>query len=489
MLLSKGEARDGQTKRVSDRTIRLGTQAFAEQNMKKIWVIGASILLIMMMYFFWAQPFNKFPRGETNQPYSILYAQVQWWPNVGEPFKVSLRQFTWDPASAEHEDREIASSFVIPDQFYGIQLSRDGAKSVWVDTYCSGGELLDICLGKLLHAIKLNNKTILSSENEIPLHKSFAWSPDDRFLAFGLVYGVPYGIPLTRQSLIKVSNFTSSIVAVNTSGWPHLITIFEEDNAYVFPISWSSSAAPPARQRVPGEPENRDLFRIAELVQIKAFLALYYHDHGRYPSSIDELNPAYTKEIFFDPKFRKAFEYQVGQGGQQYKLCAQFETDRVAPPAGHHCYDVRNNLAETSPSETDYLRKVNLEYADYDLGTYYIQHCGIYPLAGRSGVVPLEQLAPFLVPAYENQVPNDPTLADQYPYRYWVSSDGKHYALYAHLENAADTDIITKQQDPNLPEGYNYRVTEHTVRKSIFPGANDNLHPTTLPWQSPCPKK
>ena len=453
----------------------------------------ASILLIAVIYLFWAQPFNKFPRGETNQPYSILYAQVdQWWPSAVslEPFKVSLRQFTWTPSSATQEDREIASSFVIPDQFYGIQLSRDGAKSVWVETYCSGGELLDACLGKLMHAIKLNDRRILSSENETPLHRSFVWSPDDRYLAFGLVDGVPYGIPLTRQSLYTVSHFRSRIVTVNTSGWPHLTTIFEKDNAYVFPISWSSAAAPLARQRVPGEPEKRDVFRIAELVQIKALLALYYHDHSRYPSSVDELKPAYTKEIFFDPpNLKKAFEYRVDQGGQQYGLCAQFETDRVVPPAGHHCYYASNNIAESSPSETDYLRKVNLEYIDRDLGTYYIQHCGVYPLAERSGVVPLVQLTPFLVPTYENQVPNDPTLANQYPYRYWVSSDGKHYALYAHLENAADTDIITNQQDPNLPEGYNYHVTEHTVRKSIFPGANDNLRPATLPWQSPCPKK
>lgn len=73
----------------------------------------------------------------------------------------------------------------------------------------------------------------------------------------------------------------------------------------------------------------RDARRQADISQIRVRLGMYYSEHNNYPSSLDELSPEYFPSLPVDPSTNQPYQYQLQQGGTDYKVCAQLESTKT----------------------------------------------------------------------------------------------------------------------------------------------------------------
>lgn len=73
----------------------------------------------------------------------------------------------------------------------------------------------------------------------------------------------------------------------------------------------------------------RDAIRQSHINQIRFLLDMYYSDHNNYPSSLNELFPEYLQGLPVDPLTNQPYQYQLQQGGKDYKICAQLESTKT----------------------------------------------------------------------------------------------------------------------------------------------------------------
>lgn len=73
----------------------------------------------------------------------------------------------------------------------------------------------------------------------------------------------------------------------------------------------------------------RDARRQADISQIRVGLEIYYSEHNNYPFSLNELSPEYLPSLPVDPSTNQPYQYQLQQGGTDYKVCAQLESTKT----------------------------------------------------------------------------------------------------------------------------------------------------------------
>jgi len=84
--------------------------------------------------------------------------------------------------------------------------------------------------------------------------------------------------------------------------------------------------------------------RLVDLMRIQASLQKYLSANGKYPSSLDELLPAFAPlgergapldAIPVDPESHQPYSYQVLDGAREYELHATLSNGRVFPGFSH----------------------------------------------------------------------------------------------------------------------------------------------------------